>query len=177
MLIHHADRKAEHWVNSVIEGGTIRDRVSGLVLTVQQSPFHRLATLDQLLSLARTPTARISILAIISIKTLFLASYLPDHKLVRFNKHFESLSEEEGEKVEIQQLVRWYYEDAVKIRYAAYVQTLEVREMSKFGAKCTNIVYRKKHIVTCPSPKQKHLVCCKLSWSKNPSRNKQFFQF
>jgi hypothetical protein len=114
-------------VSTVVEAGTMRDKVNGLVLLIQQSPFHRLTTLDQLIALAQSHTTRIAILAIESIKSLFFASYLPDTKLAFFGKHFETISEEEADKVEIQQLVRWYYEDAVKARYASFIQCLEVR--------------------------------------------------
>ena len=105
----------------------MRDKVNGLVLLVQQSPFHRLTTLDQLLALAQSHTTRIAILAIESIKSLFFASYLPDTKLAFFGKHFETITEEEAEQVDMQQLVRWYYEDAVKGRYTAFIQCLEVQ--------------------------------------------------
>lgn len=113
-------------MSTVVESGTIRDKVNGLVLLIQQSPFHRLATLDQLIALAQSHTTRIAILAIDSIKSLFFASYLPDTKLAFFGKHFEAITEEEVEKVDIQTLVRWYYEDAVKARYSAFIQCLEV---------------------------------------------------
>lgn len=113
-------------MSTVIEAGTMRDKVNGLVLLVQQSPFHRLATLDQLLALAQSHTTRIAILAMESIKSLFFASYLPDTKLAFFTKHFETISEEEAEKVDIQTLVRWFYEDAVKARYSTFIQCLGV---------------------------------------------------
>lgn len=113
-------------MSTAVEQGTIRDKVNALVLLVQQSPFHRLATLDKLLVMAQSPTTRVAILAIESITSLFFASYLPDTKLSFFNKHFETMTEEEADKVDVQQLVRWYYEDAVKVRYSNYIQILEV---------------------------------------------------
>lgn len=110
-----------------METGTIRDKVNGLVLLIQQSPFHRLHTLDQLLALTLSSTTRVAILAIETTKSLFVASYLPDNKLSFFGKHFDSISEAEADQVSIQDLVRWYYEDAVKSRYASFIQALEVK--------------------------------------------------
>ena len=49
-----------------------------------------------------------------------------DNKLVPFHRHFETLTEEEGEDVPMQDLVRWYYEDAVKIKYTTFISILEV---------------------------------------------------
>lgn len=114
-------------MNTVVDAGTIRDKINGLVLLIQQSPFHRLATLDKLLALALSETTRVAILAIESTKSLFFSSYLPDNKLSFFEKHFESISEEEAEQVSVQDLVRWYYEDSVKSRYSSFIQSLEVR--------------------------------------------------
>lgn len=113
-------------MNSVMQKGTIRDKVNGLVLNIQQSPFHKVFTLDELLNLAQSTTTRIAVLAVKALKTIFIASYLPDSKLTYFNKRFDALTEAEGEKVEAEEFVRWYYDDCVKARYANFIQILEV---------------------------------------------------
>jgi len=154
------ERKANkqgQWVSTVVEAGTMRDKVNGLVLLIQQSPFHRLATLDQLISLAQSHTTRIAILAIESIKSLFSASYLPDNKLVFFATHFETITEEEAEEVNIQELVRWYYEDAVKVKYATFIQCLEKASHSSLR-EAKNVAIGTLQRMLIEKPEQEHTI-------------------
>lgn len=150
-----SSNKTEQWVNKVVDDGTIRDKINGWVHLIQQSPFHRIATLDELLGLTLSPTTRKAILAIESVKTLFFNCYLPDTKLSFFAKHFESISEEEAEQVSMQDLVRWYYEDSVKSRYASFIQALEKAAHSSLQeSKSVAIGTLQKMLISKPEQEQ-----------------------
>ncbi|CAM9993626.1 unnamed protein product, partial [Choristocarpus tenellus] len=69
----------------VLRGGTLSDKVAALTLMVQESPMHRLSTLDRLMDLALKKERRTAQMAMEALKDLFITNLLPDgRKLVVF---------------------------------------------------------------------------------------------
>ncbi|CAM9779438.1 unnamed protein product, partial [Discosporangium mesarthrocarpum] len=75
----------DRWVEQVLRTGTLSDKVAALTLKVQESPTHRLSTLDRLLDLALKKERRTAQMALEGVKDLFINNLLPDgRRLVVF---------------------------------------------------------------------------------------------
>lgn len=111
---HGSDHKM---VQRLTEAGTARDRIVALTLQAQESTFHSLPHVRQLLSLAERPRAEIKLAATEALAELFLTRLLPPRTLLPFEK----------------QLLPG---DAMEVVAAATVSTLE-RSSGASGAKYT----------------------------------------
>ncbi|CAM9556723.1 unnamed protein product, partial [Scytosiphon promiscuus] len=75
----------DKWVEQVLRGGTLSDKVAALTLQVQESPVHRLSVLDGLLDLGLKKERRTAQMALEALKDLFVTNLLPDaRRLVAF---------------------------------------------------------------------------------------------
>ncbi|CAM9575688.1 unnamed protein product, partial [Hapterophycus canaliculatus] len=75
----------DKWVEQVLRGGTLSDKVAALTLQVQESPVHRLSVLDGLLDLGLKKERRTAQMALEALKDLFITNLLPDaRRLVAF---------------------------------------------------------------------------------------------
>ncbi|KAJ3051445.1 hypothetical protein HK097_007531, partial [Rhizophlyctis rosea] len=110
------------FIATVLKSGTVTDKVSALTLLIQESPVHSLDALrDQLVhGMARKKARREAILAIDSIKDLFLNNLLPDRKLRYFRD--QPLLSPHTKNVH---LVLWFFEDSLKKLYFDFIKLLE----------------------------------------------------
>eukprot|EP00029_Vermamoeba_vermiformis_P005630 TRINITY_DN2009_c0_g1_i1.p1 TRINITY_DN2009_c0_g1~~TRINITY_DN2009_c0_g1_i1.p1 ORF type:complete len:1053 (-),score=358.53 TRINITY_DN2009_c0_g1_i1:41-3163(-) len=121
------DRETEgegdtEWLRTVLKSGTVTDKMAAMTIRLQRYSFYRLKTLDLMMSLARKKGRRESQMAIETLKDLFLNNLLPsERKLTAFNRR--PLTDK---AVTDDHLIFWYYEDAVKTRYAEYLRLLEL---------------------------------------------------
>ena len=69
------------WINDMIQGGTMSDKVAAMTLKVQSSPFHELDMLESLINVAGKKEQRASQLALEALKDLFINNLLPDRPL------------------------------------------------------------------------------------------------
>ena len=122
---HKGSTTNSDFLRKVISSGTLTDKMASMLLMIQESPMHRLPVLDTLLKLAGRKGKREAIMAIDTLKDLFLSDLLPDRKLSYF--HEQSLPQDGTEFTpEMERAsVFWFYEDAIKGRYAQFVQHLE----------------------------------------------------
>ncbi len=67
------DSSDSKMLHKFLHSGTLSDKVSALTLMVQESPLHRLSTLEQLLAMARKKGKREQTLAVTALKDLFLS--------------------------------------------------------------------------------------------------------
>ncbi|CAI5743139.1 unnamed protein product [Peronospora destructor] len=74
----------DKYLATMMKAGTLSDRVAALTLTSQASPFHSLLRLGQLITMASKKARRESLMAIDSLKDLFLNNLLPDDAKLRF---------------------------------------------------------------------------------------------
>jgi hypothetical protein len=107
-------------MHTVTQSGTFSDKMAAMILMIQESPYHRLALLDELLKIAGEKNVRNARVAIDALKELFLQSLLPPHVLSYFYQH------EFSKDTQAVQLKKWYFEDAVKARFTTFIKILEV---------------------------------------------------
>lgn len=130
------------WISQVLTSGTSSDKLAALVLLVQQSPIHGLKHLDSLLQLANKKSHRDAMQVIEAVKDLFLTNLLPhDRKLYTFHmrihqflqnvinlpsgiKNTGNSGQASKYKLNGETLVRWYFEDELKQRYAKFLRIL-----------------------------------------------------
>ncbi|KAJ3036867.1 hypothetical protein HDV00_002350 [Rhizophlyctis rosea] len=110
------------FISTVLKSGTTTDKVSALTLLIQEAPVHSLASLrDQLIhGMARKKARREAILAVDSIKDLFVNNLLPDRKL-RYFRDQPLLSPQTKNA----HLVLWFFEDSLKKLYFDFIKLLE----------------------------------------------------
>uniref|UniRef100_A0A383VK77 CCAAT-binding factor domain-containing protein n=1 Tax=Tetradesmus obliquus TaxID=3088 RepID=A0A383VK77_TETOB len=113
------------WLAQVRRSGTTADKVAAMSLLVSSSAAASLKSLDGLLTMmAKSGGGRqVVVAALEALQELFLTQLLPDRKLKVLESQPLGLLPpgREGER----RLLLWAVEDAVKSRYAQYVQLLE----------------------------------------------------
>lgn len=112
------------FVSTVLKSGTTADKVSCLVLLVQESPLLRWNHFKSLIQMMSKP--RNVGLVIDSICDLLVSNILPDWKLLYFEQ--QAIDEETSDEV----LVRYYFEDMLKKEYASFISLLDVLKKLTF---------------------------------------------
>lgn len=122
--LHTAESaREEEWTKTILKDGTLGDRLAAWMLRVQESPLHRLRALDTLLGLSAKKSKREALLAVDTLKELWLLNLLPDRKLLRFaQRPLDDLPSDRMARERL--LILWHYEAELKARYAAFVTTL-----------------------------------------------------
>eukprot|EP00743_Colponemidia_sp_Colp-15_P004908 GILK01005290.1.p1 GENE.GILK01005290.1~~GILK01005290.1.p1 ORF type:complete len:894 (-),score=206.64 GILK01005290.1:141-2822(-) len=110
----------DKWLSTVIKSGTVSDKVAAYTMLVQSNPVYNLKALDSLIAMCTKKGRREAQLAIEATKDLFLTNLLPDRKLKSFQS--QPLTANDIKKAH---LVYWLFEDALRNRYATFVQALE----------------------------------------------------
>ena len=134
----------DRYMSQVLRSGTMADKVAAMTLMVQESPIHRLETLDSLLSTAKAGkhTAK---MAIDSLKEVFSSrSGLPgDRRLVTLENR-PPLPQSSDRQV------LWLFEEKLKQRYSAFVQVVQgylkhsASELRRFAAEtCAHLLKSK----------------------------------
>jgi len=139
------------WMSSVLNSGTLSDKIASMTLLVQESPLHRLDILDRLLAMAAKTNRRENSMAIEAVKDLFLHDLLPPRKMFSFagqpffKQHqqmkqeqqnaAESKSKRKGRSAALStptvppptetELVYWLLESELKSRYLDFLSILE----------------------------------------------------
>jgi ribosome biogenesis protein MAK21 len=134
----------DRYMSQVLRSGTMADKVAAMTLMVQESPIHRLETLDSLLSTAKAGkhTAK---MAIDSLKEVFSSrSGLPgDRRLVTLESR-PPLPQSSSCQV------LWLFEEKLKQRYASFVNVVQgylkhsASELRRFAAEtCAHLLKSK----------------------------------
>jgi len=110
----------DKYLATMIKAGTLSDRVASLTLTVQGSPFHSIARLGQLIAMANKKARRESLMAVDSLKDLFINNLLPDDRKLRFF-HQNPLDHPSATPTH---LVLWFFEHCLKTAFAQLVGVL-----------------------------------------------------
>ncbi|XP_022242297.1 CCAAT/enhancer-binding protein zeta-like [Limulus polyphemus] len=117
------------WVRTVLNSGTLADKVAAYTLLIQDSPVHNLSNLDSLIAMVNTKGKRECMMAIDSLRDLFLSDLLlEDRKLCKFEQHPLTMLEElssGNREARDRRLLLWYFEDQLKERYNTFVRALE----------------------------------------------------
>ncbi|KAI8139586.1 CBF/Mak21 family-domain-containing protein [Fennellomyces sp. T-0311] len=109
-----------NFVSNIMTSGTLSDRVSALTLLIQESPLHGLKTMDTMLTMTKKKGRQEAVMALQSLKDLFIGSVLPDRKLIYFADRPLG-----NNSVQDRHLLLWYFEDHLKKFYFQLVQQIE----------------------------------------------------
>ncbi|KAJ1660905.1 RNA-binding ribosome biosynthesis protein mak21 [Dispira simplex] len=112
----------QSFLSSVMQSGTLSDKMSAFTLLVQESPLHTWRSFQFLLNGTSRKNRRESSMAISSIKDLLTNNLLPDRKLRYFRD--QPLGHSGVRPVH---LILWHYEDLLKKAYYQFIQALEVQ--------------------------------------------------
>ncbi|KAH7485385.1 hypothetical protein KRP22_006533 [Phytophthora ramorum] len=103
----------DKYLATMMKSGTLSDRVAALTLTSQSSPLHSLLRVGQLITMASKKARRESLMAVDSLKDLFLNNLLPDAAKLRFF-HQHPLQAAQASPAH---LVLWFFEHCLKTAY------------------------------------------------------------
>ncbi|CAH1791855.1 unnamed protein product, partial [Owenia fusiformis] len=122
-------RSDTRWMKTVASSGTLTDKLAALTVLFQDSPVHNLASLDKLISMVNMKGKRECLLAVDTLKEVFINDLLPeDRKLHTFDQHPLSLLEDlsSGNRdSRDRRLLMWYFEAQLKDKYSTFVHALE----------------------------------------------------
>ncbi|KAF1319710.1 Ccaat-box-binding transcription factor, partial [Globisporangium splendens] len=110
----------DKYLATMMKNGTLADRVAALTLTIQGSPFHCLSRLSQMITMASKKARRESMMAVDSLKDLFINNLLPDDRRLNFF-HQNPLDHPD---VNDGHLVIWFFEHCLKTAFAQLVGVL-----------------------------------------------------
>lgn len=110
----------DKYLATMMKSGTLADRVAALTLTVQASPFHGLSRLSQLITMASKKARRESLMAVDSLKDLFLNNLLPDDRKLNFF-HQNPVTHPSATP---EHLALWFFEHCLKTAFAQLVGVL-----------------------------------------------------
>ncbi|KAL9541000.1 hypothetical protein MBANPS3_009371 [Mucor bainieri] len=125
------------FMSNIITSGTLNDKVSALTLMFRESPLHGIKTLDTLMAMGRKKGRNESVMAITSLKDLFIGSVLPDRKLIYFADRPLA-----SKDVTHLHLLLWIFEDHLKKTYLEFLQLIE--ELSR-----DTLMHVRNNMVTC----------------------------
>ena len=119
-------RDDARWLSSIMQGGTLSDKVAGMQLLMQDRCVGRLDVLERLLQMAGKKGRRESGMAVDALRELLLSELMPtDRPLLLFSHHRELHSQNTAAAVPDSTLLYWLYEDALKRAYSVYLSVLE----------------------------------------------------
>merc|ERR1719391_987805 len=124
-------RKSERqWLETVLKSGTMTDKMSAYLVVMQESPLHHASVLDTLISLVSLKSRRPCLLAIDTLKDLFLNVLLPpDRKLRSFEwQPFQELTTLSGGNKDTRDryLMVWAWEEKLKRSYNSFLEALDM---------------------------------------------------
>lgn len=108
------------FLSTVLQSGTLNDKVSALTLVVQESPLHSIKTMKQLLGMAQKKGRNEAVQTVAALKDLMVGSVLPDRKLKYF--HDQPITNLQATK---EHLIIWAFEDYLKKYYFNLLQIME----------------------------------------------------
>jgi ribosome biogenesis protein MAK21 len=114
------------FMSNIITSGTLNDKVSALTLMFRESPLHEVKTLDTLMSMGRKKGRNECVMAVTSMKDLFIGSVLPDRKLIYFADRPLA-----SKDVTDLHLLLWVFEDHLKKTFLEYIKLIEVSQTYK----------------------------------------------
>jgi ribosome biogenesis protein MAK21 len=136
---HLAKDSSHKFMSTVMNSGTMEDKVSALTLLVQESPLHTQKAFGQLLGLSQKKSRNAAMMALAALKDLLGQGVLlpPDRKLKAFarqpdlisalqgkNAHWKAGEKLPGDLQKIH-LIVWAFEDWLKKQYFEMLKILE----------------------------------------------------
>ncbi|PNF43787.1 hypothetical protein B7P43_G09744 [Cryptotermes secundus] len=117
-----------NWIRTIMNKGTVADRVAAHTIAIQDSPIHTLSLLQNLVSMVKVIKKKECTMVLDTLTELFLSDLLrPDQKLREFEKCPLSLLDKYSSGNHVSRksrLMHWYYEDRLKKLYYSFVLAL-----------------------------------------------------
>lgn len=110
----------DKYLATMMRSGTLADRVAALTLTIQSAPFHSLSRLQQLITMASKKARRESMMAVDSLKDLFINNLLPDDRRL----HFFHQNPLQHPSATDEHRALWFFEHCLKTAFAQLVGVL-----------------------------------------------------
>jgi len=111
------------WMRTVLQSGTLLDKLSALSMLINKSPLYCLKYLEMLNKMAMKKGKRESELAINSLKQVYLQTLLPkNQKLKTFTQYLKAAGEKKNNE-EI--LIKAYFEHNLKRLYRQFIDKIE----------------------------------------------------
>ncbi|TDH66527.1 hypothetical protein CCR75_005790 [Bremia lactucae] len=110
----------DKYLATMMKSGTLADRVAALTLTTQASPLHSLLRLGQLIAMASKKSRRESLMAVDSLKDVFLNNLLPNEGKLRYFHHHPLRAAQTSPC----HLVLWFFEHCLKTAYTQLTSVL-----------------------------------------------------
>ncbi|KAI8788116.1 CCAAT/enhancer-binding protein zeta [Biomphalaria glabrata] len=116
------------WLKTVLSSGTLSDKMAALTLLIQESPLHNMVSLDTLISMSSKKGKREAMMAVDTLRDLYLTGLLPDNRKLRaFNQQplleLQELSQGSMDARD-RYLVMWYFEAQLKKKYTEFIKVL-----------------------------------------------------
>lgn len=116
LIRSEADYGDSKWVRSMLNSGTLTDKVAAMASLIQNDPVHNVDLLEEMLAMANKKGKREAQLAINSLRELFTLWILPDRAL-----RYLSQQPLEAEGVDDSIIVLFYFEHILKQKYAEVI--------------------------------------------------------
>ncbi|CAG0895017.1 unnamed protein product [Darwinula stevensoni] len=132
------ERRDFAWMETVVKKGTMADRMAAYTMLIQDSPVHTMRHLKQLLNLVSNKARREGLMALDTLKELFLSDLLLETRKLRA---FEmqplceagTMAEERRERF----LILCFFEDQLKEAYSSFIQA--VNELARDTVEATRL--------------------------------------
>lgn len=147
--IKSSDKSANaSWLRNVLSSGTLTDKVAALTMLTQESPIHQMRALNTLMTMAGKKCKREALIAIDSLRHLFVSDLLPDRKLQTFGQfpveNFKQLSGDGGQMGQDRLLIAMAFEHEIKqvyMEYVKYVEEMSKDQLKNIRSKVLGIIY------------------------------------
>ncbi|RNA44224.1 CCAAT enhancer-binding zeta, partial [Brachionus plicatilis] len=122
------NKSDQNWIKTVLQNGTIGDKISANSLLIQESALHNLSGVESLIQSVKLSKKRECMLAIDALKDIFGNFLLPKRALHSFHEHpFEYLNSLNDDKtLREKRLVLWYFESLLKVKYSNFLKALQL---------------------------------------------------
>ena len=150
-------------MKKLLSAGTAKDKIAALTVQVQESSFHCLPFLRQLIGLAERPAKEVKMAAVEAVCELFLNRLLPPRALVPLHK--QPLGSDPSDV----HVLQAYFEAELKTLYAAFAEVV-LAGTGDTIAHFKQVQLRAKAAATC-SPACKHPVPTTICHLPHPSNS------
>jgi len=153
------------WMRTVLQSGTLTDKMAAYVVQIQESPVHTFKVLESLLGLVSLKSRRPCLLALETLTQLLISDLLvPDRKLRSFDKNpFHLLQELSGGNKDTRDryLIAWKFEDRLRDFYIRFIQAIDIVGKDTIDNTRIKVISANQRLL-CGNPEQEQLLLEKL---------------
>jgi ribosome biogenesis protein MAK21 len=119
------------WTSDILKSGTFEDKLSALVLYIKKNPSLCLKYVDMIIKMAKTKNRRKAESCSITLKDIFLETFLTNTKLKSFySKYSEILNSKDSLTISDDELVKSFIDDFIHKKYLELIEAIESQMMN-----------------------------------------------